>query len=73
MKVIGLTRSNEWVLGQLTSRNVHQLGFLQLITGFGWLSRHGKISPGKGGEIAPRTFGGINDKGMSFLFLFRSI
>jgi len=68
-EVIGLTHTKKWILGSVTSRTVPKLDFVQLTSGFNWLTRKGVVMPAAGGEIAPRTFAGINKKGELLLFV----
>jgi len=64
----GLTSKAEFVLGALTPTDVHNMGFEQLLTGFGWLVKDGTVVGNSGKEIAPRTAIGVDQAGRLLLF-----
>ena len=55
------TDSGDWIIGHVPNgTTATSLGVRDLITGFGWLVRDGKVAPGPGGEQAPRTSVGVD-------------
>jgi len=64
----GLTADGYFVFGALTIKQVLQLHFTELVTGFGWLVKEGEVMPGRGGEIAPRTAIGADKEGRLLMF-----
>jgi exopolysaccharide biosynthesis protein len=64
----GLTQDGDFIIGHLTLAQITSLKFEQLIMGFDWLVHNGTIIPAQGGEIAPRTMIGTNEKGELLIF-----
>jgi len=59
----GLTKNNDFILGVLQPSDVTSLGFVQLLTGFGWLVRDGVAQRSTDTEVAPRTAIGVDKNG----------
>jgi len=59
----GLTKKNEFILGVLQPSDVQTLGFVELLTGFGWLVRDGVAQHSSDTQIAPRTAIGTDKQG----------
>jgi len=68
-RYFGLTKGGYFIIGDLTTDDVKLLDFDQLFIGFDWLVRNGtQMVTVPGGEIAPRTMIGTNEKGELLIF-----
>jgi hypothetical protein len=65
----GLTQRGDFVMGTLSTDQVLDGQFVQLLSGFGWLLLNGtSMVPTSGGEIAPRTAIGTDAAGRLLIF-----
>jgi len=65
----GLTQDGYFVMGSITEKEVHSLGFEQLISGFNWLVQEEKnVASTTNKFIAPRTAIGTDKDGRLLIF-----
>jgi len=65
----GLTSSNRWIIGHLTQEVSKSKGVQELVTGFGWLVRDGKVVvPLEASKVAQRTAAGVDGRGRLVFF-----
>eukprot|EP01116_Phalansterium_solitarium_P012644 TRINITY_DN29124_c0_g1_i1.p1 TRINITY_DN29124_c0_g1~~TRINITY_DN29124_c0_g1_i1.p1 ORF type:complete len:267 (-),score=84.79 TRINITY_DN29124_c0_g1_i1:177-977(-) len=64
----GLTQDGNFIIGNLQPSDVHSLGFVQLLSAFGWLVQVGVPLPDNNTFIAGRTIIGADKDGRLILF-----